>query len=113
MIETSLTLLGRLQRQPHGAAWGRVGGNYEPLIARWLARSQLQIADRENLVQDVLKIVVQKLPEFERRRAGSFRTWLRVVTANCLQAHWRSERTRPLATGDSEFLQTLQQLEDP
>jgi len=78
-----------------------------------LSRSPLQSANHEDVVQDVLKIVVQKLPDFERRREGSFRAWLRVVTANCLRAHWRSEKYRPLATGDSEFLQKLQELEDP
>ena len=56
---------------------------------------------------------MQKVPDFERRREGSFRAWLRMITANCLRAHWRSEKYRALATGDSEFLQQLQQLEDP
>ncbi len=112
MTETSLTLLGRLQRQPDAASWQRLVEIYQPLIGRYLARSQLQMADLENLVQDVLKIVVQKVPEFQRGREGSFRAWLRVVTANCLQAHWRSQKNHPSGTGDSEFFQTLQQLED-
>ena len=113
MYETSLTLLGRLQRQPDPASWQRLVEIYTPLIGNWLARSPLQSADHEDLIQEVLKIVVQKLSEFERRREGSFRAWLRVVTANCLQAHWRSEKYRPLATGDSDFLLKLQDLQDP
>jgi RNA polymerase sigma-70 factor (ECF subfamily) len=113
MPETSLTLLERLQRQPDPASWQRLVDIYAPLIRRWLARSPLQSADHEDLTQEVLKIVVQKLPDFERRREGSFRAWLRVVTANCLQAHWRSEKYRQLATGGSDFLQKLQELEDP
>jgi len=113
MVETSLTLLGRLQRQPDPASWQRLVDIYAPLIGRWLTRSPLQCADHEDIIQEVLKIIVQKLPDFERRREGSFRAWLRVVTANCLQAHWRSEKYRPVATGDSEFLQKLQELEDP
>jgi len=113
MVETSLTLLQRLQRQSDPASWQRLTDIYSPLIGRWLSRSRLQSADYDDVIQDVLKIVVQKLPEFERRREGSFRAWLRVVTANCLRAHWRSEKFRPLATGDSDFLQQLQELEDP
>ena len=113
MSETSLTLLERLQQQPDPAAWQRLVDIYTPLIGRWLARSPLQHVDQEDLIQEVLKIVVQKLPEFRRRREGSFRAWLRVVTANCLRAHWRSANHRPLATGDSDFLQMLQELEDP
>ena len=113
MSETSLTLLERLQQQPDPGAWQKLVDIYAPLIGRWLARSPLQKADHDDLTQEVLKIVVQKLPEFQRRHACSFRAWLRVVTANCLQTHWRSEKYRPLATGDSDFLKKLQELEDP
>ena len=113
MSETSLTLLQRLQQQPDPAAWQRLVDIYAPLIGRWLARSPLQHADHEDLTQEVLQIVVRKLPEFQRQREGSFRAWLRVVTANCLQAHWRSAKHRPTATGDSDFAQMIQELEDP
>ena len=44
--------------------------------SRWLARSPLQRADHDDLIQEVLQIVVRKLPEFQRRREGSFRAWL-------------------------------------
>ena len=113
MTDTSLSLLERLQQQPDSSSWQRLVDIYTPLIGRWLARSPLQNADHEDLIQEVLKIVVQKLPVFQHRREGSFRAWLRVVTANCLQGHWRSEKYRPLATGDSAFLKKLQELEDP
>ena len=113
MAETSLTLLDRLQRQPDPASWQRLVDIYAPLIGRWLSRSPLQNADHEDLTQEVLRIVVQKLPEFQRRREGSFRAWLRVVTVNCLREFWRSSKHRPVATGDSDFLQKLQELEDP
>lgn len=113
MTETSLTLLGRLQQDPDAASWQRLVDIYAPLIDRCLARSPLQSADHEDIIQEVLTIVVQKLPEFERRRTGSFRAWLRVVTANCLRCHWRAEKYGPLATGGSDFLRKLQELEDP
>src|SRR4051794_15613464 len=100
MPETSLTLLDRLQRETDPASWQRLLDIYAALIGRWLARSPLQRAGHEGLVHEILRIVVQKLPEFRRRRDGSFRAWLRVVTTNCLQVHWRSEKYRPLATGD-------------
>lgn len=113
MTDTSLSLLERLQTQPDELSWQRLVDIYAPLIGRVLARSPLQNADREDLVQEVLKLVVQKLPEFQRRREGSFRAWLRVVTVNCLREFWRSSKNQPVATGDSDFLQKLQELEDP
>jgi RNA polymerase sigma-70 factor (ECF subfamily) len=113
MAETSLTLLDRLQKQTDQESWRRLVDIYAPLIRFWLSRSPLQSADHEDLTQEVLKIVVQKLPEFQRRREGSFRAWLRVVTVNCLREFWRSSKHQPVATGDSDFLQKLQELEDP
>lgn len=113
MTDTSLSLLERLQTHPDEISWQRLVDIYAPLIGRVLARSPLQNADHEDLVQEVLKIVVQKLPEFQRRREGSFRAWLRVVTVNCLREFWRSSKHQPVATGDSDFLQKLQELEDP
>jgi len=112
MNETSLTLLGRLKRESDSASWQRLVDIYTPLISRWLARSALQTVDNEDLVQEVLQIVVKKLPEFERKREGSFRTWLRVITVNCLHEHWRSLKNRSTAVGGSDFLKNLQELED-
>ena len=113
MSETSLSLLERLKQQPDPLSWQRLVDLYAPLIGRWLARSPLQSADREDLVQEVLKIVVQKLPEFQRRREGSFRAWLRVVSVNCLREFWRTLKDHPVGTGGSDFLQKLHELEDP
>lgn len=113
MSETSLSLLARLQTKPDPLSWQRLVDIYAPLISRWLSHSPLQRADHEDVTQEVLKIVVQKLPEFQRRREGSFRAWLRVVTVNCLREFWRSTKHQPTATGDSNFLRKLQELEDP
>src|SRR3954462_15554072 len=64
--ETSLTLLARLQQSSDPASWQRLVDLYAPLIGRWLSRSPLQSADHEDIAQEVLKIVMHKLPDFER-----------------------------------------------
>ena len=59
-------------------------------------------------------VLMRKLPEFRREpRPGAFRRWLRGITVNCLRNFWRAQRSRPKATGDSEFAQMLDQMEDP
>jgi RNA polymerase sigma-70 factor (ECF subfamily) len=113
MQETSLSLLKQLQEAPNAATWQQLYDIYEPLIARWLARSPLQAADREDLKQEVLQTIVQKLPTFQRLREGSFRAWLRVVTVNRVREFWRARKHLPVATGDSDFLEKLQELADP
>jgi RNA polymerase sigma-70 factor (ECF subfamily) len=114
MSETSASLLDRLRLDPDAASWQRLVDMYTPLIRGWLRRHALPHQDVDDVVQEVLAVVVRKLPQFERQpRAGAFRRWLRSITVNCLRDFWRAGRHRPRATGDSDFLQVLEQLEDP
>jgi RNA polymerase sigma-70 factor (ECF subfamily) len=90
MDTTSLTLLERL-RQPHDQeAWARFAELYTPLLYRWARRTGLQESDAADLVQDVLGLLVRKLPAFRYDCRGSFRRWLRVVTLN----RWRETLRR-------------------
>ncbi len=114
MADTSVSLLQRLRLDPDASAWQRLVEIYTPLIRNWLRRHTLQDQDVDDLVQDVLAVVVRKIPEFKKEpRVGAFRRWLRTITVNCLRDFWRANRIKPLATGASDFAQTLDQLEDP
>src|SRR5262249_7484087 len=113
MDETSVSLLERLRHQPAAADWQRLVELYTPLIRAWLRRHAPQLRDVDDVVQDVLTVVVRRLPECEHQRTGSFRRWLKSITVNCLRDHWKRQRHRPVGTGDSDFLDLLQQLEDP
>lgn len=114
MAETSVSLLERLRQQPDAGAWRRLVDLYSPLIHGWLRRHFLPEADAADVVQEVLAVVVRELPHFEHnRRPGAFRSWLRTITAHRLREFWRARRSRPLATGDSDFARRLEQLEDP
>jgi RNA polymerase sigma-70 factor (ECF subfamily) len=114
MSETSTSLLDRLRHSPDAAAWQRLVELYTPLIRGWLRRHALLDQDADDVVQDVLAVVVRRLPEFRREpRTGAFRRWLKTITVNCLRDFWRAQRVRPRATGDSDFLQMLDALEDP
>ena len=57
--------------------------------------------------------MVAKIPDFRRRRTGSFRRWLQVITANCINLYWRRQRGRIPATGGDDADQFLAQLVDP
>jgi RNA polymerase sigma-70 factor (ECF subfamily) len=60
-----------------------------------------------------MSVLVRELPGFQRQRTGSFRRWLRTVTANRLAVHYRSRRNRPQALGASPEESPLTQLADP
>jgi RNA polymerase sigma-70 factor (ECF subfamily) len=114
MSETPLSLLERLRQRPDGPSWQRLVDLYTPLIQVWLSRPGLAREDVEDLTQDVLAVLVRELPRFQHnRRTGAFRRWLRTTTANRLRGFWRARRLRPPATGASDFLKMLDQLEDP
>lgn len=73
----------------------------------------LQDSSADDVVQNVMTIVAKKLPEFERKRTGSFRTWLRGITGNCLRDYLKSKQHRSQAVGGTEMLDLASAMEDP
>ncbi|HEY7428422.1 MAG TPA: sigma-70 family RNA polymerase sigma factor [Gemmataceae bacterium] len=112
-METSASLLERLRIAPDEAAWRRLDELYRPLIRRWLLRDPSLREEAEDVVQEVMGVLVRELPGFRRRRNGSFRRWLRTITAHRLSALYRSRRNRPVALGCPLEESPLAQLADP
>ena len=89
MQPTSISLLDILQQGDDQAAWERMLKIYQPLIKKWLVRFDAPTDDLNDLSQNVLTVVVRKLPSFEHAgREGSFRSWVRNITRNCLLEFW-------------------------
>jgi RNA polymerase sigma-70 factor (ECF subfamily) len=112
-METSVSLLGRLAGAPTDDDWRRLDDLYRPLLRAWVARAGVAASDVDDLVQDVLSVVVRRIGGFERRRQGAFRAWLRTILANEVRDYFRDQKYRPVATGDSDFLRRLDELESP
>lgn len=83
-------LLKRLRQSTDEQAWAQFAQRYTPLIWYWARRWGLQEHDAADLVQDVLLVLVRKLPQFIFRQHKSFRGWLRKVTLN----KWRENGRR-------------------
>ncbi len=114
MSDTSISLLERAASGRDGTAWHRLANLYSPLLHSWLRRYQLQASDIDDIVQDVLLHVSEQLPTFQHNgRTGAFRNWLRQVLMFRLRKHWDKAKRRPTATGQTDFLAELHQLEDP
>lgn len=86
---TSASLLIRLRQPTDREAWSRFVRIYGPLIYKWARRKGLQDDDAADLVQDVMTLLLRKLPVFQYDKSRSFRSWLKTVTIN----RWR-ERVR-------------------
>ncbi|VTS00837.1 RNA polymerase sigma factor [Tuwongella immobilis] len=112
-MDTSPSLLERLNHHPDAADWRRWYDLYTPLIRNWLGGLGLRFADVEDLVQDVLAVVVRRLPEFRHNaRVGAFRKWLRGITVNCLREHLRAGKQCPVAADQAVLAERLDQLAD-
>lgn len=113
MPPTNVILLERLRAFADAQAWQSLVDLYTPLIRHWL-EWHLASQDVDDLVQEVLAVLVRKLPAFQRQqRTGSFRRWLRNITTNCLHDFWRAQRARPRLGRGADLGRVLEQLEDP
>lgn len=95
MDSTSVSLLRRLQGPEHETAWERFVELYAPLIFHWGKSQGLNPTDAADLVQEVLTVVVAKLPEFQYDPTKQFRGWLRTVTVNKANDLHRRNAVRP------------------
>jgi RNA polymerase sigma-70 factor (ECF subfamily) len=112
-METSVSMLERLAGAPTDDDWRRLHDLYRPLLRGWVARAGVPTSDVYDLVQDVLLVVVRKISGFERRGKGAFRAWLRTILANKVGDYFSKQKHLPTATGDSDFLRRLDELESP
>ena len=113
MTSTSRSLLDRAKNNDPSGGWSELSRIYQPLIRSWLQRLAAPASDIDDLVQEVLMVVIKKLPSFEHNnRPGAFRTWLRGISVNCLRDLWRSNRLTPSPGHGSNFQEALAQLED-
>ena len=107
-MDTSTSLLERLCAGPNPAGWRELVDLYSPLIRTWLGRHFLQAADADDLTQQVLTVVVSKLPSFRHNgRTGAFRTWLRTITVHTLRA-FPAFAPGPTPGGFDDLLDRLQ-----
>jgi RNA polymerase sigma-70 factor (ECF subfamily) len=113
MENTSLSLLTRVRQSGDPLAWSRLVEIYTPLLQRWCQTYDVQAADADDVIQEVLAAVVSELPEFQHnQRTGAFRAWLRLMLVNRLRRFWRARDAAPQAPGGSTALERLNELAD-
>jgi len=98
---TSLSLLDRLKvARADASDWNRFEAMYRPLIRRWIGQIPGLGNDIEDVTQEVMLVLVQEIPRFERQRLGSFRAWLRQITVNRVRVHRRKHYRQPAVAAD-------------
>ncbi len=110
MIPTSVSLLDRLKiARSDDSDWNQFEALYAPLIRRWIGRIPGLGHDVDDVSQEVLVILIREIPRFDRRREGSFRAWLRRVTANRVLVYRRQRHRQagPVAHQTEGFLEQM------
>ena len=92
-------------------AWQRFLLRYGPLIHAWCRGWQLQAADAQDVLQEVLARLYQRLASFQRQRHGSFRAYLKKITHSVLCDQHEANRRPGQGSGDSQVQRLLENLE--
>ena len=112
---TRVTLLTQLRHDPSDqAGWDEFVERYGRHIYRWCRQWKLQDADAEDVTQDILVKLIQKLRAFRYDPSRSFRGWLKTVAHHAWRDFEDGRRARG-AAGDGhaqDLLLTLEARED-
>jgi RNA polymerase sigma-70 factor (ECF subfamily) len=91
-----------LRQSPKDAgAWDRFVRLYRPKIYGWCRARGLQEADAEDVAQDVIAILTQKMASFRYDPSRRFHAWLKTITyhalSDLLAGRYRAVGDRPIA----------------
>ncbi len=109
---TRIVLLTRLRQDPSDqAGWEEFVERYGRHIYRWCRRWKLQDADAEDVTQNILVKLIQKLRTFAYDPSRSFRGWLKTVAHHAWRDFEDSRRRAQRAAGDSQVQELMLSLE--
>ena len=109
--QTSATLLARLRQVPADqAAWARFADRTAARSTAGAAGGTSRRRDAEDVTQNVLLKLAEKMRTFEYDPSRSFRAWLKTVTRHAWIDYW-SARKAAAAAGGSQVLELLQTVE--
>lgn len=106
---TSLSLIVQANRQDP-EAWERLVSIYSPLVYYWCKESGLSGADLQDVFQEVFYGLARNLNKFRPIENGTFRGWLRTLTRNKLNDHFRQAGLEPKPVGGTEALKFLKEI---
>jgi RNA polymerase sigma factor (sigma-70 family) len=92
-------------------AWVRLVYRYQDQITLWVRKLGLQLADAENVTQEVLVRLTRKIHLYDPKKAP-FATWLRRVTVHVARNYVRKQTKAATGSGDTEQMMRLQEVED-
>src|SRR5262245_51292777 len=109
---TRATLLTQLRQAPSDqAGWDEFVERYGRHIYRWCRQWKLQDADAEDVTQDILMKLTQKLRTFAYDPSRSFRGWLKTVAHHAWRDFAESRHRARRAADTSQVQERMLTLE--
>jgi len=110
--KTRVTLLGQLRRDPtNQAIWAEFVEHYGTRIYRWCRKWDLQEADAQDVTQNVLLKLADKMRTFDYDPSRSFRAWLKTLTHHAWSDFLESRQRPGRGSGDSQVVEMLHSVE--
>ena len=111
---TRASLILRLPDATDVAAWNELVDIYSPLIRRLAFAQGMQLADADDLTQEVFASIAQAVSRWlDRRDRGPFRAWLLTIARNAAVNQLTRRGTKPLAAGGHESEPIFQKVQRP
>lgn len=96
-LTTHPSLLQRVKDPKDGKSWREFFGIYEPLLCQYARRRGLDREMAEEVAQQCMASLVEKMPGFEySRERGGFKLWLQRVANNKINDYFKKKKL-PLA----------------
>ena len=92
-------------------AWVKLVNRSQGRITAWCLKQGLQLADAENVSQEVLYRLTRKIHMYDPKK-GPFPTWLRRVTIHVCSTYRRRHAKAATGSGDTEQMMRLQEVQD-
>lgn len=106
---TNPELLARIKDNTNEAAWREFIQIYRPLVYGFCLNHQLQVADANDVTQEVMKAISRSIANFEYDpKKGRFRSWLFTVTRSKFNNFLESRYKHPQGSGDTEMLRFIE-----
>jgi RNA polymerase sigma-70 factor (ECF subfamily) len=100
---TGTTVLQLLNDPTDATAWSAFVDRYGPRIFAWCRKWNLQQADAENVTQEVLVKLYEKIRLYKPER-GCFRGWLKTVTQHAWSDYLKGQARGGVGGGGTEYL---------
>lgn len=111
---TRASLILRLQDAADRTAWDEFTAIYAPVVFNVATSRGFQVADAENLVQEVFMAVANSISDWlQRKDRGSFRAWLLRIARNAAVDMLTRKSSRSLGSDGSAAQQYLGNLPAP